>query len=138
MAEVRAHFRPEFLNRLSDIVVFTPLSRHDLRAIVGLQLNLIGERLRDRHITLVLTDGALERILKDAYEPQFGARPLKRYLERQIVDAISRKLIAGELPDHSAVVLEPTGDEGLDLRVEPGQAAAAEPVTKPRKSAKGK
>nr|MBA3710038.1 AAA family ATPase [Planctomycetota bacterium] len=117
MATVRAHFRPEFLNRLSDIVIFHPLSRMHLRQIVSLQLDRIGERLADRHIHLVLTDSALERILKDAYEPQFGARPLKRYLERQITDALARRLLEGSIPEHSDVVLE-SGSDGLDLRIE--------------------
>ncbi|MBA2481886.1 MAG: ATP-dependent chaperone ClpB [Planctomycetes bacterium] len=117
MATVRAHFRPEFLNRLSDLVIFHPLTRMHLRRIVVLQLDRIGARLADRHITLVLTDAALERILEEAYEPQFGARPLKRYLERQITDALARRLLEGQVPDHSRVVLEPAA-EGLELRIE--------------------
>jgi ATP-dependent Clp protease ATP-binding subunit ClpB len=117
MSAVRRHFRPEFLNRLSDIVVFSPLTREDLRQIVTLQLAHIGARLQDRRVTLRLGDKALERILKEAYEPQFGARPLKRYLERQVSDQLSRRIIAGELPDNAAVVVE-DGTDGLELQVE--------------------
>jgi ATP-dependent Clp protease ATP-binding subunit ClpB len=134
MAVVRGHFRPEFLNRLSDIVVFTPLTRQHLRGIVTLQLNRIGERLLDRRITLVLTDAALDRILKEGYDPQFGARPLKRYLERQVTNALSRKLIAGELPDDSTVMLRPDSAEGLELAIEPRALPAPEPQTRQRKA----
>jgi len=77
LATVRATFRPEFLNRLSDIVVFSPLSRRDLKQIVRLQLDRLGRRLAERRITLTLTDGAIERIIDQGWEPQYGARPLK-------------------------------------------------------------
>ena len=118
MTAVRSHFRPEFLNRLSDIVVFTPLTKTQLKGIVTLQISRIAERLKDRKIQLVLTDEALDRILKESYDPQYGARPLKRYLERQLTNALSRKLIAGELLDRSTVVLKPDNDAGLDLEVQ--------------------
>jgi ATP-dependent Clp protease ATP-binding subunit ClpB len=135
MAAVRTHFRPEFLNRLSDIVVFRPLSRLDLKHIVGLQLDRIGRRLVDRRLRLVLTDGALERIVKEAYDPLYGARPLKRYLERQISDQLSQRLIGGDLLDGSTVVLEP-GAEGLALRVEPPAIEAPAPKAEPPKAKK--
>jgi ATP-dependent Clp protease ATP-binding subunit ClpB len=129
MTLVRKHFRPEFLNRLSDIVVFTPLTRIQLKGIITLQVKRIAERLQDRHVQLVLTDGALDRILAEAYDPQYGARPLKRYLERQITNALSHKLIAGELPDRSVVVLKPDSDNGLALEVE-RQGEVEPPATK--------
>jgi ATP-dependent Clp protease ATP-binding subunit ClpB len=115
MDTVRAHFRPEFLNRLNDIVIFSPLTRKHLKGIITLQVARIAERLQDRHIQLVLTEEAIDRILKDAYDPLYGARPLKRYLERQITNGISRKLIAGELTDGSIVTLTPDSIEGLKL-----------------------
>ena len=117
MAMVQGHFRPEFLNRLSDIVIFTPLTREHLRGIVTLQLNRVGARLKDRHVRLVLTDEALERVLKESYEPQYGARPLKRYLERQITNQLSRLIMAGTLPDHAEVLVVPAPVDGLELRV---------------------
>ena len=116
MQAVRAHFRPEFLNRLSDIVIFQPLTREDLRQIVQLQLQSITKRLVDRQLTLELSEEALERVLKDGYEPQFGARPLKRYLERQIADQLAVKLLAGEITDGSTIFIEP-GATGLELRL---------------------
>jgi ATP-dependent Clp protease ATP-binding subunit ClpB len=118
MAVVRQQFRPEFLNRLSDIVVFTPLTRQDLRSIISLQLNRIGERLQSRSITLTLSESGLERILKEGYDPQFGARPIKRYLERQVTNALSRRLIANDLPDGSTVELIADTSDGLDMQVE--------------------
>ena len=126
MATVQSHFRPEFLNRLSDIVIFTPLARNHLRGIVSLQLNRIGARLAERKITLVLSDDGLERIIKEAYDPQYGARPLKRYLERQITNVLSRKIMEASLPDGSEVLVVPAaGGEGLDLRIAGIKAAKA-------------
>jgi ATP-dependent Clp protease ATP-binding subunit ClpB len=122
LSVVQKHFRPEFLNRLSDMVVFTPLTRMHLRGIVTLQLNRIGERLQDRDVRLVLTDAALERILKEAYDPQYGARPLKRYLEHQITDALSQLIIEGRLPEHAEVTVAPARDSGLELGI--GEAVA--------------
>jgi ATP-dependent Clp protease ATP-binding subunit ClpB len=117
METVQRHFRPEFLNRLSDVVIFSPLTREHLRGIVTLQLNRVGARLQDRHVRLVLTDDALERVLKEAYDPQYGARPLKRYLDRQITSRLSRLIMGGELPDHAEVLVVPAPVDGLDLRV---------------------
>ena len=112
---VRTHFRPEFLNRLSEIVVFQPLTRENLRRIIGQQLQHIGARLKDRRVTLELADDALARILNEAYEPQFGARPLKRYLERQVTNALSRRILSGELAEGSTVRI--VAAEGSGLRV---------------------
>jgi len=112
---VRGHFRPEFLNRLSEIVVFQPLTRENLRRIIGQQLLHIGARLKDRRVTLELADDALARILNEAYEPQFGARPLKRYLERQVTNALSRRILSGELAEGSTVRI--VAAEGSGLRV---------------------
>ena len=112
---VRNHFRPEFLNRLSEIVVFQPLTREDLRRIIGHQLGHISKRLKERQITLDLTEEGLHRILSEAYEPQFGARPLKRYLERQVTNALSRRILAGELREGSTVRI--TAGDGGGLQV---------------------
>jgi ATP-dependent Clp protease ATP-binding subunit ClpB len=103
MDKVKKHFRPEFLNRLDDIVVFSPLGQNDLREIVRLQTNIIANRLHDRGITITLENSALDTALKQAYDPLYGARPLKRYLEKQIVTQLSRMLIAGTLTDNSEV-----------------------------------
>jgi len=117
LATVRATFRPEFLNRLSDIVVFSPLSRRDLKQIVRLQLDRLGRRLAERRITLTLTDGAIERIIDQGWEPQYGARPLKRYLEKELTTQLGRLLITNAVPDGGSVLVE-AGADGLIVRAE--------------------
>lgn len=103
MDKVKKHFRPEFLNRLDDMVIFSPLSQGNLREIVKLQTQLIGGRLKDRGISLQLENSALDMALKQAYDPLYGARPLKRYLEKHIVTELSKLLISGQLRDHAIV-----------------------------------
>jgi ATP-dependent Clp protease ATP-binding subunit ClpB len=99
-------------------VIFTPLTRKHLKGIISLQVSLIAQRLQDRHISVILTEEAIDRILKEAYDPLYGARPLKRYLERQITNGLSRKIMSGELPDGRNVVLKPDSSKGLDLQIE--------------------
>jgi ATP-dependent Clp protease ATP-binding subunit ClpB len=106
MAELRAHFRPEFLNRVDDIVLFKPLTLPEIKKIVDLQLALLRKRLADRHITLELTDPAKEFVARQGYDPVYGARPLKRYLQREVETALSRKLLAGEIQDGAQVVVD--------------------------------
>lgn len=100
---VKKNFRPEFLNRLDDIVFFTPLSGSNLKEIVTQQMELLGRRLVDRHITLSMTPPAIKYVLRHAYDPNYGARPIKRYLEKNVVTQLSRMLIAGSLLDNSTV-----------------------------------
>ena len=106
MAELRAHFRPEFLNRVDDIVLFRPLTLAELKRIVDLQLGLLRVRLAERNIEIELTDAAKEHIARESYDPVYGARPLKRFLQRQVETPLSRKLIAGEITDGSHVTVE--------------------------------
>ena len=115
LAEVRARVRPEFLNRLSAITVFSPLTREDLRKIVHAQIDRIATRLKDRRITLAPTDAALDRIISEAYDPQYGARPLKRWLEQHLSDALARRLLAGDLAEGSTVTIEPGVQGGLQV-----------------------
>ena len=103
MGELRAHFRPEFLNRVDDVVLFKPLTLADIKKIVELQLNLLRQRLMDRHIELDLSDAAKEHLARDGYDPVYGARPLKRFLQRHVETPLARKLLAGEVTDHSRV-----------------------------------
>ena len=106
MAELRAHFRPEFLNRVDDIVLFKSLTLSEIKRIVELQLKLLRARLADRHIELELTEPAKEHAAREGYDPVYGARPLKRYLQRHIETPLSRKLISGEIGDHSRVIVD--------------------------------
>jgi ATP-dependent Clp protease ATP-binding subunit ClpB len=105
LGELRQHFRPEFLNRVDDIVLFKPLTLVEIEKIVDLLLLGIGERLAVRGITLELTDAAREFIAREGYDPVYGARPLKRFLQREVETGLSRKLLSGELHDNSTVLV---------------------------------
>ena len=102
----RGHFRPEFLNRLDETVVFSPLSPGHLHRVVRLQAMEVGRRLRDKDIGLTITDAACAKALAESHNPEYGARPMRRYLERNIITPLSRRIIAGELPDHSVVTAD--------------------------------
>ena len=106
MNEMRAHFRPEFLNRVDDIVLFKPLTLSEIKRIVDLQLNLLRARLADRQIDLELADAAKEYIAREGYDPVYGARPLKRFLQRHVETPLSRKILAGEVRDNSRLTVE--------------------------------
>ncbi len=93
MASVRAHFRPEFLNRLDDIVIFSALSLEDLRAIIRLQVEEINKRLEDREIRIVVSEAAGDVLIREAYDPMYGARPLRRHLDKKLVTQVSRMLL---------------------------------------------
>ena len=104
---LQSHFRPEFLNRVDDTIVFHALDRSEVGAIAEIQLGRLRERLAERHIILTLSDGAKEQLARVGYDPVFGARPLKRAIQQLIETPLSRKLIAGEIEDGDDVVLEP-------------------------------
>mmetsp|Transcript_8552 Transcript_8552/g.24134 ORF Transcript_8552/g.24134 Transcript_8552/m.24134 type:complete len:908 (+) Transcript_8552:137-2860(+) len=110
MGDVRAHFRPEFLNRLDEILVFTPLSKDHLRKIVVLQIRNLEGRLEDRDISLTITDAAFDLVLARSYNPAYGARPLARYVEKEFGTKISRLIIAEELTDHSVLIIDAVKD----------------------------
>ncbi|MEM9883444.1 MAG: ATP-dependent chaperone ClpB [Planctomycetota bacterium] len=126
MAEVRSHFRPEFLNRVDDLVMFTPLSLGEVQEIVGLLIDDVRRRLADRRIGLELTDEAARRIAEAGYDPVYGARPLKRYLQHELETRLGRKLIEGAVPDGGTVTVDwPEDDDTLSLRVAPSGAEPA-------------
>ena len=97
MAELRRQFRPEFLNRVDETVLFKPLSLADLKKIVELQLVLLRSRLEERRIQLELSDAAKEFLAREGYDPVYGARPLKRFLQRALETPLSRKILSGEI-----------------------------------------
>jgi ATP-dependent Clp protease ATP-binding subunit ClpB len=105
LRQVRSHFRPEFLNRLDDIILFNPLGMGQLRHIIDLNLALIGSRLLDKDIQLRIDDAAVDFILQSSYDPAYGARPLRRFMEKQLVTRISRGMFAGTIPNHSEVLI---------------------------------
>ncbi len=114
MGVVRAHFKPEFLNRLDEVVMFDALSKEDLTHIVDLQLALLEKRLAVRRITISVTDAARAWLAETGYDPAYGARPLRRLIQSAIGDPLARRLIAGEVTDGGAVKVD-VGDDGLVL-----------------------
>jgi len=122
MRELRQSFRPEFLNRVNEIVLFKPLTLEEIKKIVDLQIGYIQERLKDREIKIELTEEAKEFIAKEAYDPVYGARPLRRYIERKLETALAKKMIAGEIPDgsHIQITLE---DGNLSFKLQQPEEA---------------
>jgi ATP-dependent Clp protease ATP-binding subunit ClpB len=118
LAALREHFRPEFLNRVDEIVVFHSLSREQLKRIVEIQLGRLRQRLGERKIDLELTDRAEEHFANAGYDPVYGARPLKRLLQKEIETNLGRKILAGEVPDGSRVTVDFDG-HALVFRVNP-------------------
>ncbi|MEA2626664.1 MAG: ATP-dependent Clp protease ATP-binding subunit ClpB [Candidatus Binatota bacterium] len=123
LESLREQFRPEFLNRVDDVVVFRGLTREDLRQIVDIQLERLRQRLLERHIDLELSDGAKDYFAAAGYDPVYGARPLKRLLQREIETNLARKILAGEVPDGSRVVVGARGGK-LEFEVSPLSEAA--------------
>ncbi len=114
MGVVRAHFKPEFLNRLDEVVMFEALTKDDLAHIVDLQLALLEKRLAVRRITISVTDAARAWLAETGYDPAYGARPLRRLIQSAIGDPLARMLIAGTVTDGGSVTVD-VGDEGLAL-----------------------
>ena len=111
LATVKQHFRPEFLNRLDDLVVFHPLSRENLRHIVRLQFNELETRLKEHELTLQVTDAALDQLITDGFDPHYGARPLRRAIEQRIATPLANLLLACDQPPATAVVIDQHGDD---------------------------
>lgn len=109
---LKAHFRPEFLNRLDDILPFLPLQEHDMEKIVIIQLKLVRDRLAERHVTLLWDKDLVAYLAKEGYDPFFGARPLKRMIQNQVVNILSVALLKGEIPAESTVELKLNKKEG--------------------------
>ena len=134
MSVVQASFKPEFLNRLDDIIIFEALSKEELGEIVEIQLARIAQRLTDRRLSLEVTDAARSWLADEGYDPAYGARPLRRLVQREIGDRLARMLLAGEVLDGQKVVVDRVdGSEGLTLRAEgeahlPSASSAASPA----------
>ncbi|KAB7786987.1 chaperone protein ClpB [Bifidobacterium cebidarum] len=115
MDAVHMNFKPEFLNRLDDIVMFHPLTREELGGIVDIQVNSVAQRLTDRRITLDVTDSAREWLANTGYDPAYGARPLRRLVQTEVGDQLARMLLAGKVHDGDTVLVDQTGGEHLEL-----------------------
>jgi ATP-dependent Clp protease ATP-binding subunit ClpB len=115
---LRQSFRPEFLNRVDEVVVFHPLTRDELRQIVDVQLIRLRQRLEERKIELELTDKARDYLAENGYDPSYGARPLKRLIQRELETSLGRKLLSGEIRDNSKVIVS-AGARGLEFSSQP-------------------
>ena len=121
---LQQHFRPEFLNRIDDTILFSPLTRSELDTIIDLQVELIQKRLEERRIEIGITDAAKQLICERAYDPHFGARPLKRFLQHELETRLGRGIIAGEINDGSKVQVDVEQDN-LVLQVRMGAETEA-------------
>jgi ATP-dependent Clp protease ATP-binding subunit ClpB len=110
MEALRAAFRPEFLNRVDEVIIFHTLTREQLGEIVQIQLDRIAARLADRHIVIQLTPSAKEWLAMLGYDPVYGARPLKRLLQKEVLDPLAIKLLQGELHDGETVTVDVEGN----------------------------
>ena len=119
---LQAHFRPEFINRIDDVILFHALGREHVREIVRIQLDRLTERLADRRMTIELSDAALDLLAERGFDPVYGARPLKRTVQRMVLDPLARRLLEHELREGAHVRVDAAGD---DLAFETAEPAAA-------------
>lgn len=115
MDMVHASFKPEFINRLDDLIVFHPLTREELGSIVDIQVQQVASRLTDRRITLDVSNSAREWLANMGYDPAYGARPLRRLVQTEVGDQLARMLLAGKVHDGDTVLVDQTGGEHLEL-----------------------
>src|SRR5262249_13706768 len=106
LEELRKHFRPEFLNRVDEVVVFHALTEEQLTKIVDIQLMRLRKRLDERHITIELTDAAKHHLVQVGYDPSFGARPLKRAIQKELETALGRQILQGTVRDGQNVLID--------------------------------
>ena len=123
---LRATFRPEFLNRIDDVITFKPLSSENIESIVALQIKDVQARLADRRIELEVKPAAIESLAIDGFDPVYGARPLKRLVQREVVDRVANEIVAGRVMEGSKVTIDSDIVDGYTCKVENPQAAADE------------
>ena len=111
MEVVGSHFRPEFINRIDEAVVFHPLEKDQIRGIADIQLHMLHERLRERDLSLELTDAATSKLVDVGYDPVFGARPLKRAIQRWIENPLAQDILSGRFMPGSTIVADVENDE---------------------------
>jgi ATP-dependent Clp protease ATP-binding subunit ClpB len=128
MGELRGHFRPEFLNRVDEIVLFKPLTLAEIERIVELQIDDVRNRLADRRMTLELAEEAEQLIARHGYDPIYGARPLRRYIQREVETRIGRALLAGDIRDGATIIVDTDGDELAIRWRNPDESEVREPA----------
>jgi ATP-dependent Clp protease ATP-binding subunit ClpB len=120
---LRDHFRPEFLNRIDEIIFFHALDRGHMKQIIDIQLAGLVKRLEERKIHVEMTDAAKEHLVREGYDPAYGARPLKRTIQRQVLDPLALRVLEGDFVEGDRVVVDAAGDGSL--RFEKRQAVTA-------------
>ena len=114
MEIVSQHFRPEFINRVDDVVVFHPLGRADIRKIVDIQLEYLHDRLAERDMTILLSDAARDRLAEAGFDPVYGARPLKRAIQQQVENPLAQEILKGKFKPGDVIEVA-VGDDRLDF-----------------------
>ena len=122
MDALRGHFRPEFINRVDEIIVFHPLNREQMKTIIDIQVKGLLKRLDERKIFVSLTDEAKEWLVREGYDPAYGARPLKRAIQRHILDPLAMRVLEGEFRDGALVEVD-AGPGGLQFAKRQGAVA---------------
>ena len=112
---LKQQVRPEFLNRIDDIIMFTPLTRSDIREIVGLQIKGVAKMLAKQNITIDATQEAVDYLSKKGFDPQFGARPVKRVIQKEVLNELSKEILAGKVTTESIILID-SFEEGLVFR----------------------
>jgi ATP-dependent Clp protease ATP-binding subunit ClpB len=120
---LRAHFRPEFLNRVDDIIIFHALSKAEMRQIIDIQLRGLVKRLEDRKIRVELSDKAKDLIIEEGYDPTYGARPLKRTIQRRVLDPLAVRVLQGDFREGDTVRVDVTAGALVLNKVAAGVAA---------------
>ena len=118
MEELRAQFRPEFLNRIDETIIFHSLSREQIKQIVDLQMVGLKQRLSTRRINVELTEAGKELVVDEGYDPNYGARPLKRTIQRRILDPLAFKVLDGTFKDNDTIIVDAEGNDIVFCRAE--------------------
>ncbi len=129
--QLREHFRPEFLNRVDEVIVFRPLDEAQLREITGLLVAQVGRRVTEAGLTLDVTDAALGLLAREGYDPVYGARPLRRAIQRQLENPLARRILAGDFAEGDTVVVDVGSDGGLTFNGAAEAAPALRPTAAP-------
>ena len=106
MNDLRAHFRPEFLNRLDEIIMFKPLTKQNIRAIIDLLAEDVNKRLEEKELRIELTEAAKDFVVDGGYDPMYGARPLKRYLQKNVETLAAKLILAGNVGRGSTILID--------------------------------
>jgi ATP-dependent Clp protease ATP-binding subunit ClpB len=124
MEIVGRHFRPEFINRIDETVVFHPLGREQIRSITNIQVGYMRKRLRERHMDIEFTEAALDKIGEAGFDPVYGARPLKRAIQHRVENPLAQKILAGEFEEKDVILVDASGED-IVFSKKPGAKATA-------------